>query len=140
MSQKLNEKKATAIAESRIFFDVMQEAPLVRPLAIRLGYLPFDAVILVENEALRVNLSSSEASSHSCDGAASAHDEAGYIRGTRILFPPDGPQCKYSALFDPRPEFDAIRESFIVQCDPEQQPHTFLKILLEEKDDMPTGL
>ena len=141
MSQLLNENKRTAIIESRNFFDVMQEEQVVRPLAVRLGYLPSDAVILVENRTLRVSLSSSETSSHSCDGVASAHDEAGYIRGTyRIPFPEDGPQCKYSALFDKRSEFDAIRESFIVQCDPEQQPHTFLKILLEEKDDMPTGL
>ena len=41
-----------------------------------------------------------------------------YVRGTREPFPMLGPACKYMALFDDRPMFDALRLAFLVQADP----------------------
>ena len=35
------------------------------------------------------------------------------MRGTRLPFPADGPTCKYAALFDIRPVFDALRDAFV---------------------------
>ena len=35
------------------------------------------------------------------------------VRGTRLPFPADGPSCKYAALFDLRPAFDALRDAFV---------------------------
>ena len=41
----------------------------------------------------------------------------GFVRGTRLSFPLIGPSCKYSALFDDRNEFDALRLQFLIQAD-----------------------
>ena len=46
-----------------------------------------------------------------------ARDERGFVKGTQLPFPADGPDCKYSALFDPRPAFDNLRESFLLHGD-----------------------
>ena len=60
------------------------------------------------------------------DGTKSAMDGAGHVRGTRIPFPADGPTSRYAALFDKRPCFDALRESFMVTNDRRSKPDAFL--------------
>ena len=42
-----------------------------------------------------------------------ARSEEGWIKGTQLPFPEDGPSSKYSALFDTRPGFDPIRQVFL---------------------------
>ena len=49
-----------------------------------------------------------------------------YVRGTRDPFPLIGPTCRYEALFDVRPEFDALRLSFLISADPRQLIETFV--------------
>ena len=45
----------------------------------------------------------------------------GLVRGTRVAFPADGPDSKYAALFDARPEFDDLRLAFLVFSDPQSK-------------------
>ena len=59
------------------------------------------------------------------------------IKGTREPFPNvNKPSCKYTALFDNRPGFDALRLSFLVDADPNKLPYTFvskLQALIEDR-------
>ena len=45
----------------------------------------------------------------------------GFVRGTRVAFPADGPDSKYAALFDARPEFEDLRLAFLVFSDPQSK-------------------
>ena len=46
-----------------------------------------------------------------------ARSEEGWIKGTQVPFPEDGPSSKYSALFDLSPGFDPIRQAFFVHAE-----------------------
>ena len=55
--------------------------------------------------------------------AAKRSTEQNYAR---TPFPENGPQSKYSALFDSRLMFDGLREAFMIFGDPASKPMTFL--------------
>ena len=52
-----------------------------------------------------------------------------YIKGTRTLSPVSESWCKYTALFDSRPEFDSLRLLFLVSADSSSEIKTFLNKL-----------
>jgi hypothetical protein len=107
--------KREALAAARGFFTVANEEVRVRPLAIQMGYLSAAArVDRGSHGQLQVTCQDDPAGQ--TEGLRSARDEDGYVRGAkRAPFPRDGPDCKYSALFDPRPAFDGLREAFMVR-------------------------
>ena len=48
--------------------------------------------------------------------------------GTQTIFPENGPNCKYTALFDHRECFDALREAFLVASDPHNTTDHFATV------------
>ena len=59
----------------------------------------------------------------------SAKSDAGHVKGTLQPFPVDGPSCKYAAIFDTRPAFDALRLAFLLHADPHLQIETAMGAL-----------
>ena len=51
------------------------------------------------------------------------------VRGTNEDFPDDGPNSVYAALFDPRPCFDKLRYSVVVEGDDAQIQETIARLL-----------
>ena len=51
------------------------------------------------------------------------------VQGASLFL--NGPDCKYSALFDARPAFDALREAFLIFADPNSQAVVFTRLLSE---------
>ena len=118
--------KVEALSASREFFVLSQEQAVVRPLAVRLGFVPAGAGL--------------EGNPDEWEGFGSAASVDGFVRGTRQRFPPDGPASKYAALFDRRPIFDGIREAFLIYLDAESTPKTFYKLLQDSRyTDHPQG-
>ena len=98
---------------------------MIRPIAIRLGYLDPDTKITLEagprNLGTRI-VARGEAGANQCEGLQSAADVDGFVRAAnrstkqnyaRTPFPENGPQSKYSALFDSRWMFDGSRHAFM---------------------------
>ena len=108
--------KNASIIASRDFFCVEIEENLIRPLAVSRGMLPPDVNPqgMGADGLARICTENPEA----CEFLMPARGEDGFIVGTRSIFPPGGPSCKYLALFDARPEFDALRLAFLVFGDP----------------------
>ena len=102
------QQKATVDA-SREYFHSGFEATIVRPVAVLLGYIPAGVDVLSlsddHRESFAVDYAFLEESFY-CRGGRRL------VRGTQEIFPDNGPVCKYAALFDLRPEFDAIRKAF----------------------------
>ena len=117
------EQNAVLVAESqryyqalRVFFTAETEASIIAPLAVLLGFIPaagnYRECSAAELENLQV-----ENDGALCSFLAPAFFENAVglrlVRGTRLPFPADGPSCKYAALFDLRPAFDALRDAFV---------------------------
>jgi hypothetical protein len=104
--------KISVLESSRMFFRLVLERGVIRQLAVRFGYIPAGMhVLLVSPEDLELF----SAVNHGCyDFLNTAYNDDGYVRCTRCEFAPDGPTCKYTALFDDRPMFDSLREAFLV--------------------------
>eukprot|EP00973_Karenia_brevis_P005694 776596-Karenia_brevis.AAC.1 len=97
---QVTQAKADALLRSRSFFSLRYERNFVRPIAVRLGYLPAD-VEVIQDENGRIHLRSEVSqSNHVFEGMQSACDADGYARGARNLFPSDASSFKYFALFD----------------------------------------
>ena len=135
MNRDSERAKREALLAARRFFTVANEEMCIRPLAVRLGYL---------GAATRVDRGSHGQLQVTCvhdptgqkEGMCSARDEDGYVRGTkRVPYPVDGPDCKYSALFDPRPVFDALREAFMLFKSSRAPGRLFLNLLQEQAVD-----
>jgi hypothetical protein len=113
-------------------------SPVIRPIAISLGYLDTDVEITCGcgpgHHRMRI-VAQGGAGANQCEGVQSAADDDGFVKATkrlaaqnyaRIPFPEDGPQSKYSALFDSRSMFDGLRENFMTWADPASKPMRFL--------------
>ena len=124
-----NKIKREAIVASRAFFRPEFERNVVRPLAVRCGYMIADVDLITAANGCTVSLrhASLFRDRFVSPGLERAQTEDGYVKGTRIKFPADGPDCKYCALFDARPEFDALREIFLITADPNSKVDTFLR-------------
>ena len=104
--------KAEALLRSRCLFTADHESLHVRGFAQKLNYLPSELEVHVVAGQVRVSKADLQRDGK-CEGLQPAHGSDGFIRGTRVAFPDDGPSCKYEALFDQRPVFDALREAFM---------------------------
>ena len=113
--KKFEDAKRILLAASLSFFTHDMETAFILPVAIRLGYVPQGTLatdISLSNIA-RIRAQDPHASSF----LAAAKGTDGYIVGSRDIFPADGPCCKYNALFDPRPHYNAIRFLFLIGGD-----------------------
>ena len=111
-----HDAKHDVVEACRTFLCDVVDKSCIRDLAMRLGYLPGDVQDSVYEDY---------------DGTKSVRDEKGCVKGTRIKFPDDGPDCEYEALFDKRPMFDALRMAFLVYGDPMSTASTFIRLLRE---------
>ena len=102
-------QQQAAIHASRQYFHCGFEAMIVRPVAVLLGYIPAGVNVLSLSEDHREALAEEYTFLEECFYYRGGRK---HVRGTQEIFPDDGPTCKYSALFDQRPEFDAIRAAF----------------------------
>ena len=117
----MKKKKETTLA-SRAFFRADFEADIIRPLAVRLGYIPPDIDVFQLSEADREHF----ASTSQPDNFSEEAFRDGFVKGTRLPFPLIGPPSKYMALFDQRAEFDALRLQFLLQADPQVRIESFI--------------
>ena len=101
----------------------------MRPLAIKLGFVPANMEVHMVDGRVCVSGASLQ-SAGQWEGLQQARSDDGFIKGTRMVFPFDGPSCKYGALFDERPEFDALREGFMTYA-PQSSPRQFLGLAQE---------
>ena len=116
------------------FFRQELEMRLIRPLAKLLGYLPSDVLIDCDENGVPRTVVVRNEDRNTYEGCATACDDLGFVKGTqRIPFPVDGPDCKYCALFDARPMFDPLRQTFLTFNDQASKPSSLL-IFLESPD------
>ena len=102
----------------RFFTDELK--PLVHMLAVEMEYLP----------SSEVGVDLAYVHNQNFEGHGSVCDSSGFIKGSRrVVFPTDGPSNKYEALFDKRPVFDPIRESFLVFGDAHSGPDRIIECL-----------
>ena len=99
-----------------------------------MGYIPAGVDVFNLTEADRVGLAQSRDDIEFLKDAFWVVNGNVYVRGTRDAFPVIGPSCKYTALFDPRPVFDALRRAFLVHADPCLRVHTFQRGLKQMLD------
>ena len=118
--------KSETVRASRKFFQTNIEAAVVRPLAVQMGYIPADVDVFALTEIERKHLSEQPCNNEFLKDAFWSSNGNHFVRGTQAPFPVIGPSCKYIALFDDRPEFDALRLSFLISADPEQLLQTFV--------------
>ena len=106
------------------FFNGDVEPLIVRRLAFEMGYIPcgVDVFKLTERKALATLHDNSEFLKE----AFLVENGIAYVRGTHHRFPLNGPSCKFTALVDARPEFDALWLSFLIHVDPPREVHKFL--------------
>jgi len=99
---------------------------------MQLGYLSANNEVR-HDSAGRIEVLCTDPAAGLEEGARSARDEAGNVRGSSgKIFPQNGPGCKYSALFDPNPSFDALREAFMIFGDPNSKADTFVRLLMQQ--------
>ena len=123
-----NAAKQRVVAASSSFFSDALEEDFIRPIAVELQYIPANND--VRNSDILGLAQLAHVHPQQSYFLQPADDEHGYIRGTRrIQFPLDGPKSMYDALFDSRPEFDALRQTFLVHEDPESRPERFCATL-----------
>ena len=126
--------KRDAVLASRQFFFAEHELLYVRLLAKKLGFVPSNLDVHVIGG--RVCVSGGDLQSGGqWEGLQAARSNDGFIKGTRQVFPFDGPSCRYEALFDARPEFDALREAFMVFA-PDSSPRPFFNFARESGIDV----
>ena len=114
---------------SRRFFTAANEHAFIRSVAVEMGYISATTQVTVENNG-QLLVRGDAGSVAVVEGLQSASTEDGYVKGAkRVLFPHDGPNCKYSALFDPRPMFDFLRAAFLVYGDPDFRATSFLRLM-----------
>ena len=114
---------------SRRFFTAANEHAFIRSVAVEMGYISATTQVTVENNG-QLLVRGDAGSVAVVEGLQSASTEDGYVKGAkRVLFPHDGPNCKYSALFDPRPMFDFLRAAFLVYGDPDLRATSFLRLM-----------
>ena len=114
---------------SRRFFTAANEHAFIRSVAVEMGYISATTQVTVENNG-QLLVRDNAGSVAVVEGLQSASTEDGYVKGAkRVLFPHDGPNCKYSALFDPRPMFDFLRAAFLVYGDPDLRATSFLRLM-----------
>ena len=94
-----------------------------------MGYIPAGVDVFNLTEADRVGLAQSRDDIEFLKDAFWVVNGNVYVRGTRDAFPVFGPSCKYTALFDDRPEFDALRLLFLIHADQHQEVSTFVSKL-----------
>ena len=80
-------------------------------MAVALGYIPDGVDVLSLSSEELDRMRNQDAGSHAF--FPTTRSEEGWIKGTQLPFPEDGPSSKYSALFDTRPGFDPIRQAFL---------------------------
>ena len=119
------EMKQETVRTSRDFFIREMEQLIIRPLAIQMGYIPDNVNVFSLTEAERVALLVCPDNSAFLQEAFWTEGGCEYVKGTRNYFPVVGPTCKYTALFDGRPEFDALRLSFLIDADQYKEVFTF---------------
>ena len=115
-----------AVQASRRFFRAGAENSVVRTIAEQFQYLPPESSVQRVDNRIEVALGSNVDGGR-WEGLERVCGDDGfvYLHGERVQFPSDGPPNKYAALFDERPMFDIIRQSFIESCDPHSLPNTF---------------
>ena len=119
--------RAQILIASRSFFTAENEHGFIRSVAVEIGYISATTQVSLGNNGQLVVRGDAQGVAVE-EGLQSASTEDGYVRGLkRVRFPPDGPSCKYSALFDPRPIFDALREAFLVYGDANGRATSFLR-------------
>ena len=108
------------------------EKCLIRSLAAALGHIPDGVDVLSLSSEELDRMRNQDAGAH--EFLLTARSEEGWIKGTQVPFPDDGPSSKYTALFDPRPVFDPLRRAFLVHADPCMRFHTFQRSLKQMLD------
>jgi hypothetical protein len=109
--QHLAQSRKLASEAARGVFVKEHEAE-IREIAVQLGYLSGKVQVYHDRNGCMV-LRCDDLLEGLPEGAGGARDEAGNVKGTGGQpFPSNCPACRYSALFDPNPVFDAIREAF----------------------------
>ena len=113
-------------ALQQIFFQMNNEAAAARPLAMQMGYIPGGVDVFALPDMERERLAKQPFNNEFLKEAFWCVNDECFVRGTHDPFPVIGPSCKYTALFDDRPEFDALRLSFLISADPSQCIKTFV--------------
>ena len=111
-STSYERNKLETVLSSRDFFHTNNEVMVVRPLAVQMGYIPADVDVFALPESERARLVEQPSNNEFLKDAFSNVNGEVFVRVTRHPFPMIGPSCRYTALFDDRPEFDALRLSF----------------------------
>ena len=125
--QALEATRVATLVASRSFFQPHVEISYILPLAIQFGYIPANVDVLALGSQ---ELASCRVANAGCsDFLKSARSDDGFVRGAREPFPDDGPACKYMALFDARPVFDALRLQFLVRADPQSEVNSMMEAL-----------
>ena len=97
------------------------EEQVIRPLALRFGYIPLNTDVRRLSQGELKSLITA-LGPDKCEYSSSAdqenHNGVRQVKGTRTVFPERGPLTKYAALFDARPCFYAILLSlfFLRRC------------------------
>ena len=120
----------------RVFFDSSLSSTVVLQIAQEIGYLPRSIRLSQRGSSIKVH-SLENLHNEDYEGLQSPVDEAGFVKGTRLRIPPNCPETKYAALFDPREEFHSLRATFMVYSDPASTPARFLQTL-ESRDVLPS--
>ena len=118
------------------------EQSIIRRLAVEMGYFPADTDVFNLADAEREEFVQGRGDAEFLKDAFWVDNGSVYVRRTRDAFPVIGPSCKYTALFDDRPEFDALRLLFLAQTDQHQKVFAFvtkLQNLIEETMDTMAG-
>ena len=120
-----------------MFFHKALEEEVIRKLAERRGSLPLGLPYLAQltDDAHEQVLFQHMAEFRDWLSPPSADD--GKNRGTQMLKLDDCPRSKYEALFDERPIFDAIRESFLFTEDPQRKHITSMLQDMVSRKEMP---
>ena len=128
-TEQANNLKSQVRSAARQFFCANNEV-YVREVARKTGYLNKEVAINVANSTVRV-MSLDTRRTHPCEGTEDAV-LGGFVRGSdRQILLVDAPHCKYSALFDDRPAFDALREAFLVFGDERSKATLFARTLAD---------
>ena len=114
-------RKKRLHAKSRMFVQKDLEEQVIRKLAEGRGFLPPGLPCLAQlTEDAHEQVVFQHIAAYSGWLSPPFTDDE-KIRGAQVLKQDDCPRSKYEALFDERPSFDAIRESFLVTEDPQRK-------------------
>ena len=125
------------VASIRTFFQASNEAEIVRKIAVQMSYLPAGVRVASDSDGGLTIANEHEFMAENYEGLLHAKSVDGFVRGTQIDFPRNGPKTKYAALFDKRGMFDNLREAFLVHAGIESKPTVFLASLEDVAGDVP---